>query len=153
MHRLDEIDHILLRALQTDGRMSNVDLAEKAGISAPPCLRRLRHLEESGYIKSYSANLDAEKMGYSISAFIQISLASTKNDDLQAFMHKIQEWDHVREAYALAGDCDFLLKIVARNWDDYQDFLLNILPTAPAIGTNKSYLAVKAIKTTGGVPV
>lgn len=153
MHKLDDVDQIILRALQEDGRMSNVDLAEKAGISAPPCLRRLRHLEDAGYIKGYTALLDPAMMGYSIAAFIQVSLASSKNDDIQAFVAKVMEWDHIREAYALAGDADFILHVVARDWDDYQNFLMNILPTAPAIGTNKSYLAVKTIKQAGGVPL
>lgn len=153
MHKLDDVDQIILRALQEDGRMSNVDLAERAGISAPPCLRRLRHLEDAGYIKGYTAVLDPNLMGYSISAFIKVSVASSKNEDLQAFIQKVQEWDHIREAYALAGDADFLLRVVAKDWDDYQNFLLNILPTAPAIGTNKSYLSVKTIKQSGGVPL
>lgn len=153
MHKLDDVDQIILRALQDDGRTSNVELAELAGISAPPCLRRLRHLEDTGVIKGYTAIIDPAQMGFSISAFIKISLASTKSEDLHAFIAKVQEWPHIREAYALAGDADFLLKIVAKDWDDYQDFLLNILPTAPAIGTNKSYMAVKTIKQVPGVPL
>ncbi len=153
MHKLDEVDQIILRALQEDGRMSNVDLAERAGISAPPCLRRLRHLEEAGYIKGYTAILDSNMMGYSISAYIKVSMASSKNEDVQAFIQKIQEWDQIREAFALAGDADFILRVVAKNWDDYQDFLMNVLPTAPHIGTNKSYVTVKTIKQASGVPV
>lgn len=153
MHKVDDIDMIILRALQEDGRVSNVDLAEKAGISAPPCLRRLRHLEDTGLVKGYTARINGPALGYNITVFIKIALASTTDTDLKAFMEKIQEWPQVREAYALAGDSDFLLKVVAKDWDDYQRFLLEVLPTAPSIGTNKSYLTVKTIKDTGGIPL
>ena len=153
MHKVDDIDMIILRALQEDGRVSNVDLAEKAGISAPPCLRRLRNLEDTGLVKGYTARLNGPALGYNITVFIKIALASTTDSDLKAFMDKIQEWPQVREAYALAGDSDFLLKVCAKDWDDYQKFLLEVLPTAPAIGTNTSLLTVKTIKDTGGIPL
>lgn len=153
MHKLDEIDLIILRSLQEDGRMSNVDLAARAGISAPPCLRRLRNLEESGYITGYTARLNAASLGYAITAFVKVSLASTTDADMQKFMEQISRWPQVREAYAMTGDSDFMLKIVAKDWDDYQGFLMNTLPTAHAIGTNKSYLTVKTIKDAGDVPL
>lgn len=153
MHKLDEIDLIILRSLQEDGRMSNVDLAARAGISAPPCLRRLRNLEESGYITGYTARLNGAMLGYPITAFVKVSLASTTDADMQKFMDQVSQWPYVREAYAMTGDSDFMLKIVAKDWDDYQNFLMTVLPTAHAIGTNKSYLTVKTIKDAGNVPL
>lgn len=153
MHKLDDVDMILLRALQNDGRTSNVDLAELAGISAPPCLRRLRHLEDEQFIKTYKAVLNGPALGYNVTAFIKVALATTKGEDMRAFQDAIASWPNVTEAHALAGDSDYLLKIVAKNWDDYQDFVMNVLPTAPGIGTSKSYLSVKTIKEDGGLPI
>lgn len=153
MHKLDDVDMVIMRALQKDGRMSNVDLADMAGISAPPCLRRLRHLEDEEFIKGYKAVLNGPALGYNVTAFIKVSLATTQAKDMQEFQAKIQEWPNVVEAHALAGDSDFLLKIVAKNWDEYQDFVMNTLPTAPGIGTSKSHLSVKTIKEDTGLPL
>ncbi len=153
MHKLDDVDFTILKALQNDGRTSNVDLAELAGISAPPCLRRLRHLEDEKFIKGYKAVLNGPALGYNVSAFIKVALATTKSEEMKAFHDTIVSWERVTEAYALAGDSDYLLKITAKNWDDYQDFVMNVLPTAPGIGTCKSYLSVKTIKEGGGLPI
>jgi DNA-binding Lrp family transcriptional regulator len=153
MHKLDETDLLILRMLQENGRTSNVDLAERAGMSAPPCLRRLRNLEESGYIESYTARLNAPALGFTVSAFVKVTLTSSSEADIGQFIDQITAWPHVREAYAMAGEADFILKIVAKDWDDYQNFVMTILPTAHVIGTHKSYLTVKTIKGEGGVPI
>jgi len=153
MHKLDDVDLTLLKALQENGRKSNVDLAELAGISAPPCLRRLRHLEDEKFIKAYKAVLNGPALGYNVTAFIKVALSTTSASEMKAFQDTIANWDNVTEAFALAGDSDYLLKIVARNWDDYQEFVMNVLPTAPGIGTSKSYLSVKTIKEDGGLPI
>lgn len=151
--KLDRIDRRILSDLQDNGRMTNVDLAKRAGISAPPCLRRVRNLEEMGLIRSYHAKVDAHAMGYPVTVFTVIKLASLADGDLKKFEEKIQDWPMVREAYMMTGDNDFLLKIVARDWDDYQNFLTGQLMNSVNIASVKSSLSVKTSKDAPGVPI
>lgn len=151
--KLDKIDKKILMHLQNDGRMTNVDLAKYAGISAPPCLRRVRALEEAGYIQSYHAKLDAPAMGYGVTVFAQVKLVSQAENDLKLFETLVREWPLVRECFMLAGDTDFLLKIVAHDWDDYQRFLTEKLTAAPNVTSVKSSLSIRATKEVPGVPV
>src|SRR5262249_20067827 len=111
--RLDRIDRRILRNLLADGRMTNVELARRVGISAPPCLRRVRALEDAGIIRGYHADLAPETLGYAVTVFAQVGLSSQAEADLQAFERRVASWPEVREAYMLAGEADFLLKIVA----------------------------------------
>src|SRR3954462_4800973 len=110
--KLDRIDRRILRDLQTDGRMTNVELARRAGISAPPCLRRVRALEEAGFIRGYHADVNPEALGYGVTVFAPVGPASQAEPDLKAFESLIATWPEVREAHMLAGETDFLLKIV-----------------------------------------
>lgn len=151
--KLDKIDRQILRDLQGNGRMTNVELAERAGISAPPCLRRVRALEDSGYIKGYHAELSAEALGYGVAVFALVGLASQSESDLKNFESRIASWPMVRECHMMAGETDFLLKIVAHNWDDYQKFLTSQLTAAPGVANVKSMLCVRSSKYTPGVPV
>src|SRR5215469_15192188 len=128
--RLDRIDRRILRNLQAEGRITNVELARRAGISAPPCLRRVRALEAAGIILGYHAALTPEALGYGITVFALVGLSSQAEADLVAFEHLIAGWSEVREAYMLAGEADFLLKIVAADWDTYQRFLSSKLTSA-----------------------
>src|SRR5580693_4041435 len=106
--KLDRIDHRILRELQKDGRMTNVDLAKKVGISAPPCLRRVRALEEAGYIRGYHADIAADKMGFGITVFTQVSLSNHSEADIAHFSKLIEGWPQVRESYLMTGDSDYL---------------------------------------------
>jgi DNA-binding Lrp family transcriptional regulator len=151
--KLDDIDLRILADLQDNGRMTNVDLAKRAGISAPPCLRRMRALEEAGYIRGYHAQISAQLMGYSVTIFAQVGLSSQKGIDLKAFEQLVNSWPEVRECHMLAGETDFLLKIVAQSWDDYQKFLTDKLTAAPNVMHVKSSLAVKTTKNLPGVPI
>ncbi len=151
--RLDKIDKKILKNLQDDGRMTNVDLAKEVGISAPPCLRRVRALEEAGFIKSYHAFVDPSYLGYTVNVFAMVKLTSQAEADLDAFEKKIAEWDKVRECHMLAGDVDFMLRIVAKDWDDYQEFLTHELTAAPNVTSVKSSLAIRTSKRKPGVPV
>lgn len=139
--------------LQEDGRITNVDLAKQAGISAPPCLRRVRALEDAGYILGYNARLDKAALGYSITVFAQIKLVSQAEADLKQFEALIASWPMVRECHMLAGEMDFILKIVAEDWDHYQKFLTEKLTAAPNVTSVKSSLAVREAKAEPGVPV
>jgi DNA-binding Lrp family transcriptional regulator len=151
--KLDKIDRRILRDLQADGRMTNVDLARRAGISAPPCLRRVRALEEEGYILGYHADVNPEKLGYGVTVFAHVGLNSQAEPDLKAFEQLTANWPEVREAHMLAGETDFLLKIVATDWDSYQRFLTTKLTAAPNVAHVRSSLAIRTSKYTPGVPI
>ena len=151
--KLDRIDRQILRDLQEDGRMTNVDLAARAGISAPPCLRRVRALEEAGFIKGYHAQLDQASLGYTVTVFAHVGLNSQAEADLVAFENLVREWDEVRECHMLAGETDFVLRVVAKDWDAYQRFVTEKLTAAPKVANVKSALAIRSAKNLPGVPI
>src|SRR5215470_151634 len=151
--KLDKIDRRILRDLQANGRMTNVELARRAGISAPPCLRRVRALEEAGYIRGYHADVNAQALGFGVTVFAQVGLASQAEPDLKAFETLVRTWPQVREVHMLAGEADFLLKIVAEDWDRYQRFLTTQLTAAPNVSHVKSALAIRTSKFEPGVPI
>ena len=126
--KLDKIDRRILRDLQADGRMTNVELAQRAGISAPPCLRRVRTLEEAGLIRGYHADINAEALGFGITVFALVGLASQ-------------------------AEIDFLLKIVAADWDSYQRFLAAKLTPAPNVKNVRSMPLNHTAKFEPGVPI
>ena len=151
--KLDKIDKKILQNLQANGRMTNVELAKTVGISAPPCLRRVRVLEESGYIKGYNARIDPAILGYSVTVFARVRLESQAEKDLEAFEKKMVGLPMVRECHMLAGDVDFILKIVAKDWDSYQTFLTKELTSAPNVVSIKSSLEIRSAKDEPGVPI
>jgi DNA-binding Lrp family transcriptional regulator len=151
--KLDRIDRRILRDLQANGRMTNVELARRVGISAPPCLRRVRALEKAGYIRGYHADINAEALGFGVTIFAQVGLSSQNEADLKAFEELTQTWPEVRECNMLAGEADFLLKIVAPNWDGYQRFLTTRLTAAKNVSHVKSALAIRTSKWLPGVPI
>lgn len=151
--KLDRIDRRILHDLQDSGRMTNVELARRAEISAPPCLRRVRALEDGGVIKGYHAELNAAALGFNVTVFAHVGLSSQAEHDLKAFEDLVNAWPEVRECHMLAGETDFLLKIVAEDWDAYQKFLTSRLTTAPNVSHVKSALAIRSAKHLPGVPV
>jgi DNA-binding Lrp family transcriptional regulator len=151
--KLDRIDRRILRDLQDSGRMTNVELAQRAEISAPPCLRRVRALEEAGVIRGYHAELNPAALGFNVTVFAHVGLSSQAEHDLKAFEDLVNSWPQVRECHMLAGETDFLLKIVAEDWDAYQKFLTTKLTTAPNVSHVKSALAIRTAKLLPGVPV
>lgn len=151
--KLDRIDHIILKELQKDGRKTNVDLAKESGISAPPCLRRVRALEKNGFIRGYHADVASEKMGYGMTVFINVELTNHSENDVANFMKMVDSWENVRECYLLTGETDFLLKIVAEDWESFQKFLTTQLTTAPNVHRVKSNPVMKRTKYEPGVPI
>src|ERR1700686_324416 len=123
VRRLDAIDRHILRELQEDGRMTNVELARRVGISAPPCLRRVRALEEAGYIKGYRALLDEKKLGYEVAVFAMVHLSSQAEADLAAFEDFVRAQPLVRECWMLSGEIDLVLKCVAPDLKTFQAFV------------------------------
>lgn len=151
--KFDNIDLRILRDLQEKGRMSNVQLAKRAGISPPPCLRRVRALEQSGCIRGYHADINPEALGFGVTVFAHVGLHSQAEADLVAFEKLVDSWPEVRECHMLAGETDFLLKIVAADWDSYQRFLTSRLTPAPNVSVVKSALAIRASTLRPGVPI
>lgn len=150
---LDRIDHDILALLQTNGRMTNVELAERVGLTAPPCLRRVRALEEAGLIRGYHADLDAVKLGYPITVFAMVSLKTQAERDLAAFEEHVAGIDEVRECHMLNGEIDFILKIVARDLNAFQAILTTRLTAAPNVASVKTSLTIRTAKAAPGVPV
>jgi DNA-binding Lrp family transcriptional regulator len=151
--KLDKIDRRILHDLQENGRITNVELAKNAGISAPPCLRRVRALEESGFIQGYHAQLNSENLGFGVTVFALVGLQSQAEVDLSAFEERVTAWPLVRECYMLAGENDFILKVVAKDWDTYQHFLTHDLTAAPNVAHVKTSLGIRVSKYLPGVPV
>lgn len=150
--KLDPIDRRILSELQADGRITNVDLSRKAQISAPPCLRRVRALEEAGYIRGYHADLDQKLLGYGVSGFAMVGLRSQADTDLRAFEAKVNAWPIVRECTMLSGEVDFILRCVARDLEAWNAFISELTAT-PNVASVKTSLAVRAVKREPGVPV
>ena len=153
MSTLDSIDRRLLKELQAEGRVTNVDLARRVGLTAPPCLRRVRALEEEGIIRGYHADLDASKLGFAITVFAMVSLRSQAEEDLRAFEDHIQGLPEVRECHMLNGEIDFILKIVSRDLQSFQEFLTSKLTPAPNVTSVKTSLTIRTAKHEPGVPL
>jgi DNA-binding Lrp family transcriptional regulator len=150
---IDELDRSILAILQEEGRITNVELASRVGLTAPPCLRRMRALEESGVIKGYHAELDPGALGYGIMVFALVSLRSQAEDDLRAFEAHVATLPQVRECHMLNGEIDFILKIVAHDLQSFQTFLTSKLTPAPNVASVKTSLTIRTSKTSCGIPV
>jgi len=133
--------------------MTNVELAARVGLTAPPCLRRVRTLEEEGTIRGYHADLDAAKMGYGITVFAMVSLRSQAEGDLKAFEAHVADLEEVRECHMLNGEIDFMLKIVAKDLQAFQQFLTSAITPAPNVAGVKTSLTIRTSKNQAGVPV
>ncbi len=150
--KLDEIDRAILAELQADGRMTNVELARRVGISAPPCLRRVRTLEEAGLIRGYHADVDARALGFEVQVFVMVGLTSQAESDLAAFEGLCQAWPLVRECHMLNGEVDFILKCVAPDLSSFQSFLTGQLTSADNVASVKTSLVIRDAKDEPGVP-
>lgn len=150
--KLDEIDRMILSELQADGRMTNVELARRVGISAPPCLRRVRTLEEQGFIRGYHADVDPRELGFEVQVFAMVGLVKQAEADLSAFEAKCKGWPLVRECHMLNGEVDFILKCVAPDLRSFQTFLTEHLTAAPNVASVKTSLVIRGAKDEPGVP-
>lgn len=150
--KLDDIDRMILAELQADGRMTNVELARRVGISAPPCLRRVRTLEEKGYIRGYHADIDPRALGFEVQVFAMVGLVSQAEADLSAFEARCLAWPLVRECHMLNGEVDFILKCVAPDLRTFQTFLTEELTAAENVASVKTSLVIRGAKDEPGVP-
>lgn len=151
--KLDAIDRHILEQLRDDGRITNVELARRVGISAPPCLRRVRALEQAGLIRGYHADLNGEELGYGLTVFVWIGLDSQHEDDLSAFEARMANLPMIRECHMLTGEADFILKVVAQDWDAWQSFLTTELIAAPNVASVKTAPVLRRSKVEFGVPL
>ena len=153
MANLDQIDRLLLGTLQDEGRVTNVELAQRVGLTAPPCLRRVRALEDSGVIRGYHAELDGAKLGFAITVFAMVSLKSQAEEALRQFEDHMRALPEVRECHMLNGEIDFILKIVSKDLQSFQEFLTSKLTPAPNVGSVKTSLTIRTAKQLPGVPL
>jgi len=150
--RLDPIDRRILGELQAEGRITNVELARRVGISAPPCLRRVRTLEEAGYIRGYHADVNPRELGFEVQVFAMVRLLSQAEADLTAFERRCQAWPLVRECHMLNGEIDFILKCIAPDLSTFQSFLTEELTAAPNVASVKTSLVIRCAKDAPAVP-
>ena len=132
--------------------MTNVELARRVGISAPPCLRRVRALEESGFIRGYHADVDPRELGFEVQVFAMVRLVSQSERDLTAFEDRARGWSLVRECHMLNGEIDFILKCVAPDLPTFQRFLTDQLTAADNVASVKTSLVIRCAKDEPGVP-
>jgi DNA-binding Lrp family transcriptional regulator len=151
--KLDTIDRQILVELQADGRMTNVELAKRVKITAPPCLRRVRALEKAGYIRGYHADLNAASLGFGVTAFAFVGLSSQAEADLKAFEDEVRSWPLVRACYMLSGEVDFILRCVARDLPEFQAFITEKLTAAKNVASVKTALVIREAKNEPGIPL
>ncbi len=150
---LDEIDRRILASLQAHARLRNVELAEQVGLSASPCLRRVKRLEETGVIRGFATLVDPEAVGLPVSVFVQVTLERQAEASLEAFESHITEWPEVMECYLMTGDADYLLRVVAADLTAYQEFLMNKLTRVEGVASIKSSFALRRIAYRTALPV
>jgi Lrp/AsnC family leucine-responsive transcriptional regulator len=150
---LDKIELRILAALQADARLRNVELADQVGLSASPCLRRVKRLQDSGVIRGYATLVDPEAVGLPVSVFIQVTLEKQTEAALEVFERHMAEWPEVMECYLMTGDSDYLLRVVAADLSAYQEFLMQKLTRVDGVASIKSSFALRRIAYRTALPV
>ncbi|GHC65868.1 Lrp/AsnC family transcriptional regulator [Limoniibacter endophyticus] len=150
---LDAIDWKILRELQRDGRITNVDLSKRVGISAPPCLRRVKRLEDTGIIRGYRALLNSPALGLDVVAFCLVGLQHQSDAELKAFAELTQRWPIVRGAWMVSGESDFMLHCVAADLATFQSFVIEELTSSPNVDTVRTALTIRQVKDKGVVAI
>lgn len=153
VERLDPVDRTILRHLQADGRLSNVELAERIRLSPSPCLRRVKSLEERGYIRGYMAVLDRGQVNRGMYVHVMVSLTSQRQETLEAFERAVAALEEVLECYLMAGESDYLLAVAVADLDAYHRFFREKLGEVPGVASLRSLISMKTVKYTTAVPV
>lgn len=151
--KLDSIDLNILDKLQGDARITNIALADSVNLSAAPCLRRVRDLEQAGIIRSYTTLLDAERLGWNVSVFIEVRLEKQVASDLQIFEKHIEGYPEVMECYLMTGTSDYLLRVVAKDLQSLQAFITDQLASIPNVANLRSSIALKQVKYKTALPL
>jgi DNA-binding Lrp family transcriptional regulator len=150
---LDAIDWKILRELQDDGRITNVELSRRVGISAPPCLRRVKRLEDAGIIRGYRAMLNSPALGLGVVAFCLIGLNHQSEAELKTFADLTRNWPIVRAAWMVSGESDFFLHCVASDLATFQNFVIEKLTSTPNVDTVRTALTIRQVKDEGLVSI
>ncbi len=151
--KLSPADLRILRQLQTTGRITNQELAEKVGMAASPCWRRVKQLEDSGVIAGYQARIDRKKIGLGILAFIRIKIDSHSEEEAQRFEKQVGELKPVIACYAVAGDADFMLQVVAQNLDNFSTFAMEVVRRLPGIKEMQTTFVLREVKPLDVLPL
>ncbi|MEM0908219.1 MAG: Lrp/AsnC family transcriptional regulator [Pseudomonadota bacterium] len=151
--RLDAVDWKILQTLQSEGRITNVELARRAGISAPPCLRRVRALEEAGIIKDHHAVLDEKQLGFDLTAFAYVGLKNQTEAELVKFEDQLRGWPVVREAWMVSGEVDFILFCVCDTLRSFQTFIIETLTATDNVESVRTALTIRQSKAEPRVPI
>ncbi|AXK39411.1 Lrp/AsnC family transcriptional regulator [Crenobacter cavernae] len=150
---LDKTDLRILAELQKNGRLTNVELAERVALSPSPCLRRLKQLEESGVIKQYVALLDPGRIGLGLQAFVRVMLEKRGNAHIQSFVDAVQQWPEVTHCYAMTGEMDYLLQVYFEDLEHFSRFVMDELLSHPGVIDVKSSFVLKELKRTTAMPL
>ena len=151
--RLDSVDWKILAALQSNGRMTNVELARRAGISAPPCLRRVRALEQNGIITGYRTLIDEKELGYDLTAFAFVGLKNQTEAELVKFEEQLRAWPIVRDAWMVSGEVDFVLFCITETLRSFQNFIIETLTSAENVESVRTSLTIRQSKSEPRVPM
>jgi Lrp/AsnC family leucine-responsive transcriptional regulator len=150
---LDAIDRRIVAALQADGRLSNVELAERVGLSPSPCLRRVKRLEREGYIEAYRAVLERRRVGLGLTVFLGVKIEGHANDRAVAFQHAIIAMPEIVACHLVAGDVDYLLEVVVPDLEHYQHYLVGKLLNLPIVREVRSNIAIQTLKAGAPLPL
>jgi len=150
---LDRTDLLVLAELQREGRLTNAELAERVHLSASACLRRVQRLERDGVIAGYRAEVDPERLGLGLQAFVRVQLSRHDADAIAAFVGFVNQWDEVVACHALTGDMDYLLQIVVQDLEHFSRFLLDRLLTQAGVADVNSSFVLRTVKAFGGMPL
>ena len=150
---MERVEKDILQALQKHGRMSNVELAERVGLSESPCFRRVRGLEEAGIISGYSARLNQRELGLQVTAFVQVTLDKQDDKKQRAFLAHVEAEEHIVECHALSGSHDYLLKVVARSMDHFSELSMQRILKFPGVRNIESNFSLLAVKEHGVLPI
>jgi Lrp/AsnC family transcriptional regulator, leucine-responsive regulatory protein len=151
-NQLDAIDKSILKEVQIDGRLSIVELAARVNLSKSPCLKRLRRLENEGYIKGYYAELDAKKLSCGHLVFVQVKLSNTTRSKLEDFNRAVQHVPQVLSCHMMSGGYDYLLKVRTRDMDEYRILMGDILSALPSVGQTSTFAVMEEVKDTMVLP-
>ncbi|OMH27127.1 Lrp/AsnC family transcriptional regulator [Motiliproteus sp. MSK22-1] len=150
---LDRVDTEILNALQQNGRLSNRDLADKVSLSNAPCWRRVKRLEQEGYIRGYAAIIDSDKIGLKMCAFAEVSLDNHHPDTVAGFLEMVNRCPEILECHAVSGGCDYLLKVLSRDMESYQEFLSHNVLNQKGVRTANTLFSMKRQKVSVEIPV
>jgi len=153
MLELDDFDRKILAALQKDGRITNVALAEVVALSPSQCARRLQRLEEAGAVRGYGAFLDPASLGLGITALVTVTLEKHARANIKEFRETVMRWAEIVECLAITGDGDFQLRIVARDLSSFSQFLMDVVIPMPGVATTRSHIVLEQVKSTTALPI